>query len=62
MEEIEKNNFNLNISRYISTTKAETQINLQAVNAELVNLEENIVTSTDRHNKFLMELGLPPLP
>jgi len=62
MEEIEKNNFNLNISRYISTAKAETQIDLQAVNAELVNLEENIATSTDRHNQFLVALGLPPLP
>lgn len=61
MEEIEKNDFNLNISRYISTSKAETQIDLQVVNAELVKLEKNIVTSTDKHNKFLLELGLPPL-
>ena len=62
MEEIETNDFNLNISRYISTATAEDEIDLQAVNAELVELEENIVTSTDRHNQFLMELGLPPLP
>ncbi|MEF3076115.1 type I restriction-modification system subunit M [Methylobacter sp. Wu1] len=62
MEEIEKNDFNLNISRYVSTAKAETQINLQAVNDELVKLEENIVKSTNRHNQFLMELGLAPLP
>jgi type I restriction enzyme M protein len=62
MEEIEKNDFNLNISRYVSTAKTEAHIDLQAVNAELVGLEENIVTSTDRHNQFLMELGLPPLP
>ena len=47
---------------YISTAKAEAQINLQAVNAELVDLEKNIATSTSRHNQFLMELGLPPLP
>ncbi len=62
MAEIEKNDFNLNISRYVSTAKTEAHIDLQAVNAELVGLEENIVTSTDRHNQFLMELGLPPLP
>ncbi|MDO9048036.1 MAG: type I restriction-modification system subunit M [Methylobacter sp.] len=62
MKEIEENNFNLNISRYISTAQAEKQIDLQAKNAELVDLEKNIVSSTDRHNKFLMELGLPPLP
>ncbi len=62
MAEIEENDFNLNISRYISTAKAEVQIDLQVVNAELVNLEESIVASTDKHNQFLMELGLPPLP
>ncbi|TRX03251.1 type I restriction-modification system subunit M [Candidatus Methylobacter oryzae] len=62
MEEIEKNDFNLNISRYVSTAKAEIQIDLQVVNAELVDLEKNIATSTNRHNQFLMELGLPPLP
>lgn len=63
MDEIgEKNDFNLNISRYISTAKAEEQIDLKVVNVELVNLEESIVASTERHNQFLMELGLPPLP
>ncbi|MCD2453407.1 type I restriction-modification system subunit M [Methylicorpusculum oleiharenae] len=62
MAEIEQNDFNLNISRYISTAKAEEQIDLQVVNAELVNLEESIAASTDKHNQFLMELGLPPLP
>ena len=62
MAEIEQNDFNLNISRYVSTAQAEKQIDLQAVNAELLGLEENIVASTNRHNQFLVELGLPPLP
>ncbi|MDD5113311.1 MAG: type I restriction-modification system subunit M [Methylobacter sp.] len=62
MEEIKNNDFNLNISRYVSTATAEDPINLQAVNANLVKLKESIVTSTDRHNQFLIELGLPPLP
>ncbi|MBE0472214.1 MAG: N-6 DNA methylase, partial [Methyloprofundus sp.] len=62
MEEIEKNDFNLNISRYVSTAKAEAQIDLQAVNAELVKLENNIAASTNRHNQFLVELGLRTLP
>jgi type I restriction enzyme M protein len=35
---------------------------LQAVNAELVDLEERIVENTKKHNDFLKELGLPPLP
>lgn len=62
MAEIVQNDFNLNISRYISTAKAEEQIDLQVVNAELVALEQKIVASTDRHNVFLNELGLPSLP
>jgi len=62
IEEIEKNDFNLNISRYVSTAKPEIQIDLQIVNDELVDLEENIISATNTHNKFLEELGLPTLP
>ena len=62
MEEIEKNDFNLNISRYVSTAKPEEQINIQEVNDKLVELEKAIVDSTNKHNKFLKELGLAPLP
>ncbi len=54
--------YNLNISRYISTTEAEKEIDLAAVNAELVALEEQIKVATEKHNAFLKELGLPPLP
>ena len=36
MAEIIKNDFNLNISRYISTAIAEEEVNLQTLNAELV--------------------------
>jgi len=62
MEEIEQNDFNLNISRYISTADAEEEIDLGAVNADLVALEKKIEASTKRHNEFLKELGLPLLP
>jgi type I restriction enzyme M protein len=62
MAEIEKNDFNLNISRYISTAVGEEEIDLAAVNVELVGLEEKIVSAADRHNGFLKELGLSPLP
>jgi len=62
MEEIEKNDFNLNISRYVSTAQTEAQIDLQAVNAKLCTLEASISESTHTHNQFLMELGLPLLP
>jgi len=61
MEEIEKNDFNLNISRYVSTAKPEKQIDLLAVNSELVGLEKNIISATAKHNEFLEELGLPTI-
>ena len=62
MEEIEKNDFNLNISRYVSTAKPEEQIDLAAVNQSLVQIEKDITKSTIEHNKYLEELDLPPLP
>jgi len=62
MEEIKKNDYNLNISRYVSTAMPEEKIDLQEVNDELVSLEENIVKYTSKHNEFLKELGLSFLP
>ena len=62
MAEIEKNDFNLNISRYISTAVGEEEIVLNSVHADLVNIEQTIETARDKHNAFLKELGLPLLP
>jgi len=62
MERIEKEGYNLNISRYISTAQAEEEIDLQGVNEELLSLEQNIEKAKDKHNAFLKELGLPSLP
>ena len=62
MAEIESNNYNLNISRYISTATAEEEIDLTALHADLLNLEERIVSATNKHNQFLQELGLNLLP
>ncbi len=62
MSEISSNDHNLNISRYISTAKAEEEIDLLEVNKELVAIEEKITMATKKHNEFLQELGLPLLP
>jgi type I restriction enzyme M protein len=62
MAEIEKNDFNLNISRYISTATAEEEIDLAAIHAELTKIESTIQVATGKHNEFLRELGLPLLP
>lgn len=62
MEEIKANDYNLNISRYISTAMLEEEIDLGAVNRELLALDNKIVAATKKHNEFLKELGLSPLP
>ncbi len=62
MERITEDGYNLNISRYISTAVAEKEIDLPAVNTELVTLEKDIESARDNHNAFLKELGLPALP
>ena len=62
MAEIEKNEFNLNISRYISTATAEPEIDLAATHAELIEIERAIQEATRKHNAFLKELKLPTLP
>lgn len=62
MDEIEKNDFNLNISRYVSTAEAEEEIDLAAVHADLLAAEKKIADAKKRHNQYLAELGLPLLP
>lgn len=58
MNEIEENDYNLNISRYVSTAEEEEIIDLQAVKKHLDKLEINIAQAKETHNAFLRELGL----
>jgi type I restriction enzyme M protein len=58
MKKIEENDYNLNISRYVSTALPEEKINLEEVNAKLEEIEEKIKSSTKKHNEYLKELGL----
>jgi type I restriction enzyme M protein len=60
--EIEKEGFNLNISRFISTAAAEEEVDLGNTHEELVGIERRIQTATQKHNEFLRQLNLPPLP
>jgi type I restriction enzyme M protein len=62
MDEIEKNDFNLNISRYISTATTEEEIDLAETHKKLVEIEKTVSSAREKHNQFLKELGLPPLP
>jgi type I restriction enzyme M protein len=62
MERIVEEDYNLNISRYISTATAESEIDLAMTHGELKIIENAIQKATMKHNEFLEELGLPPLP
>ncbi|WP_454692787.1 type I restriction-modification system subunit M [Achromobacter aegrifaciens] len=62
MAEIEKNDFNLNISRYISTEADEVEIDLDETYQELMEIEKAIAATKDKYNSFLRELDLKPFP
>jgi len=61
IDEIEKNGYNLNISRYVSTSAEEKIIDLAEVKENLDKIEADIKNAKSRHNQFLKELGLPEL-
>ncbi|NIK73799.1 type I restriction enzyme M protein [Thermonema lapsum] len=61
MDEIIANEYNLNISRYVSTAVAEEPIDLLQVHEKMVEIERKIKEAKDKHNEYLKELGLPPL-
>jgi len=62
MKEIVECEYNLNISRYVSTAQDKVETDLAAVHAQLINIEGEIRNATREHNDFLRELGLPLLP
>jgi type I restriction enzyme M protein len=61
-ERIAEEGYNLNISRYVSTAISESEIDLTATHGLLVEIEQAIEKAAAKHNDFLIELGLPPLP
>ena len=61
-KEIEANDHKLNISRYVSTAAPEVPNDLPATHKELMEIEKQIQESTGKHNAFLKEHGLSPLP
>lgn len=61
LERIEQEDFNLNITRYISTAQEEEPIDLQKVNDELKEIARKSKEALKRHNEFLKELELPPI-
>lgn len=62
LEKIQQNDFNLNITRYVSTASDEPDVDLAQVHSEIYELTRKIEDAQRRHNQFLIELGLPKLP
>ncbi len=58
LEEIKKNDFNLNIPRYISNCAPEEIIDLDQTLNELIECNREIKKATEQINVFLRELGM----
>ncbi len=57
LDEIENNDFNLNISRYVDTSEEEERIDVAQAVAKLRELEEERAAAEAKMNGFLVELG-----
>ena len=58
MEEIAKNDYNLNIPRYVDTFEAEENIDIEAIAQEIKTLDETIATTDKTIAKFCAELNI----
>lgn len=58
--EVEGNDFNLNIPRYVDTFEAEEQVDLAAVSDQLVALEKDMAETNQEIAAFCAELGIKP--
>jgi type I restriction enzyme M protein len=57
LDEIEKNDFNLNISRYVETADAAAKVDVAGAIAKLRELEEKRNEAEARMNRYIRELG-----
>ncbi len=56
-KEIEENDFNLNIPRYVDTFEEEEEIDLEAVRAERAELKKQLAVIEEQMDGYLKELG-----
>jgi len=61
LKEIKDNDYNLNITRYVSLAQEEEKIDLAANQAKLASIEAEIIHSREKLNVYLKELGLEEL-
>ena len=58
MEEIESNDYNLNIPRYVDTSEKEEEIDLEAKAKDIENINAEIATAEAELKKYFDELGI----
>ena len=58
LKEIEENDFNLNIPRYVDTFEAEAVVDIAKVQQEILDLEKKQAELRVKMNQYLKELGL----
>lgn len=58
LQEIKDNDYNLNITRFVSLAKEEEPVDLEEVSSRLVNINATLTSAKEKHNVFLRELGL----
>lgn len=57
LDEIKKNNYNLNITRYVDTAEEEEEIDIEEVIARISERELDLADSKEKINSFLEQLG-----
>ncbi|WP_153019936.1 N-6 DNA methylase, partial [Staphylococcus capitis] len=58
LDEINENDYNLNIPRYVDTFEEEEPIDLDQVQQQLKNIDKDIANVESEINEYLKELGV----
>jgi type I restriction enzyme M protein len=58
LEEIQENDYNLNIPRYVDTFEEEEKVDIEVTKAKIVKIEEELSKVKVQMQKYLQELGL----
>ncbi len=58
LEEIQENDYNLNIPRYVDTFEEEEPVDIEATKQKIIQIEDELVDVKKQMQKYLQELGL----
>lgn len=58
LEEIQENDYNLNIPRYVDTFEEEEPVNIEATKKDIIMIEDELVIVKEKMKSYLEELGL----